>query len=183
MNDKKRSGGRPATGTVFYEGGRWKVRVSTRDGKRPVLELDPRFGPDDRAKAEEQGAEFAQQVRETGWTPDSALPPVPASRNETVADWFKRWHASRKNKLADETFRKEQSHFTKWIEPEIGHLTVRSVVRRDVERVVARLDRAIEDESTRAKNAQNVWGTVSKMFADANRSKVAEGSVSRAVEI
>jgi hypothetical protein len=117
-------GGRRPTGYTFFEGGRWKARVRTCRGATPVLSLDPRFTADEEDRAKAQGAEFATQIRESGWEPEDAALDVSFAVGEalTVSKWFEKWHVSREKGKATETHRKEVSHYTKWIEPTLGHL-------------------------------------------------------------
>ena len=179
--------GRPPTGYVYNEGGRWKVRLSTPDGQRPSLDLDPSFPPHDPAalgasddvkrcacggcvKARTQGAAFALQAKVTGWTPPKKGERVVPDA-ETCAQWFDRWHATREKKLS--SARKNQSHFTKWIEPIIGPKPIRTIDRRDIEAVVEALDAAVQRGATSWKSAVNSFGTLTVMCSDACGSKVA----------
>ncbi len=55
--------GRPPKGHIFYEGGRWKVRVTCTNGERGTLALDPTFPPHDanaRGAKDDPSAHFAQ---------------------------------------------------------------------------------------------------------------------------
>lgn len=165
--------GRPAVGSVFFEGGRWKVRVTTNAGRRPVLPVCDvgALAEDDTQRAEKAGAEIAREVRETGWEPGQDAPAaiVATRRDETVSQWFARWDEDRDHKL--ERARCNRADFRKWIEPIIGHFAIATLKRSDVERVVRHLDAAVVRSDIRWKTARNVWGTLSKMMRDCCRSK------------
>lgn len=166
--------GRPAKGSVFFEGGRWKVRVTTNRGKRPIIPVCDigALAEDDTERAEKAGADIAREVRETGWEPDQDVPEMLVStrRDETVSQWFSRWQIEREKKLT--SAHKGKSHFEHWIEPVIGHLPIATLKRTDVERVVRALDAAIAGGEIRWKTADNIWGTLTKMLVDACGSKV-----------
>jgi hypothetical protein len=95
---------------------------------------------------------------------------------ETVAMWFERWLAAREKKGIRST-RNDKGRFTKWVAPLLGPEPIARATRRDLEEVVQHLDQAVrkfdaKGEGLRWKTATNVWGALTKMFADACRSKV-----------
>jgi integrase len=96
---------------------------------------------------------------------------VEEGTGDTTSEWFGRWLAARKAKgLA--RVRDDAGRYHKWIEPIIGMKPIASLTRRDMEEIVQALDLAVRSNKVRWKTAINVWGVVTKMMADASRSKV-----------
>jgi hypothetical protein len=71
--------------------------------------------------------------------------------------------------------RDNKGHLNEHVLPVLGPLAMPAVTRKDVESLVAALDRKVLAGEVSAKTARNVWGTCSKMFDDATHAKPAEG--------
>jgi integrase len=59
--------------------------------------------------------------------------------------------------------------------PVIGTCEIAAVARKEVEDVVAALDRKVRANEISAKTARNIWGTCTKLFDDATNAKPAAG--------
>jgi integrase len=171
---------RPATGSVCWDEAAkvWTVRVTLANGSRSrpiamalvkqpcaVRPADPERGcecPPCR-RASDEGRRVSERMR------DGAS--VDAATQKTVNEWFEDWLAARVAKGLRSTAN-DRTRFTKWISPVIGPKPIALVVRRDLEELVERLDKAVRAKQLSWKTATNIWGVASKMFSDACRSKV-----------
>lgn len=157
--------GRPATGSVRFEGGRWKARV-TVNGRERLVDIDPPItDPNAREQALAEAREIARLAR--GFT-DGSDP-----ESELASDWFDRWLADKEAK-GQSAWTACRSHAKCHILPVIGTTPMRTVSVRQIETIVQRLDSAVVRGKLRWKAASNVWSTVTKAFDDAHRSKVLE---------
>jgi len=154
---------RQAKGTVEWRNGAWHARVTMPDGKRPWVRM-PGIAQDDKATAIRMASVMSSAARTTG--------AVPAVREETVTEWFRRWRDVRIGEGISDA-KKQHSQFTLYVAPTIGALPIKSVTKEDMKAVVARLDATVKDPSTRFswKTAQNVWSFVARAFKDACDSK------------
>lgn len=153
-----------------------KVRwyLDLRDGT-PWIKC-PTVTTDDEATAEQWRASYvAAMIRLGAAGPKTAGP-------ETVSKWFDRWLLAREAKGLAST-KSDRGRFRKWVEPSIGAKLIAEVTKRDLEAIVERLDRAVQESAARiqrgqpgptfrGKTATNAWGLVTKMFHDACGSKV-----------
>jgi integrase len=175
--------GRPADSPTPWfsdEHGCWVVRVTKprpagwpkgKDAPRQLVKLLTKtpIAREDVARAERFAKIAIREVRAGRATPEED--------GETVAAYFDRWLAARVAKGHTAT-RVEASKFSKWIAPTIGHMTMAHVTRQDLEGLVRHLDSEVLrfDRATRTglrwKTARNAWAVVSKMFADASKSKI-----------
>jgi integrase len=147
----------------------FSARIRLGDGTRTRVDAPMRHKTDDarkawvrRAQADEDRTGKLLAAKRAGSEPS-------APKGETVAKWVERWLKYREGKIADA--RHDASAFKAWIEPHIGKLLIVEVQRRDLERIVQALDEAVQRGDIRWKTAINRWGTVTKMFKDACRSK------------
>jgi hypothetical protein len=92
---------------------------------------------------------------------------------ETVYEYAKRWLATREGRIG--SVRDNRSHLEQHVLPVLGPLVIRAVTAKDIETLVAALDKKVRDGAIGAKTATNIWGTCSKMFDDAAHAKPAEG--------
>lgn len=159
--------GRPPTGSLVWRDGKpFGVRVTLKDKSRRVIPFGEEVTEE---RANVLRKVLAKRAHETG--------AVPAETKETVDEWFDRWLAAREKKGLRST-RTDRGRFHKWISPCIGGKAITEITRRDLEEIVQRLDEAVRksssalDNAFKWKTASNVWGVVTKMFADACRSKV-----------
>lgn len=156
--------GRPPTGSIMRDdaGRPVGVRVSLPGGSRRVVPFKREVTE---AEARDLARDLARRAQELGMVPSDTL--------ETVNEWFERWIAARRDRGLTSTGQ-DAGRYAKWIAPIIGTLPMVGVTRHDVERVVEHLDNAVRTSGGdfKWKTAINVWGVLSKMFADACRSKV-----------
>ena len=122
--------GRPATGSVRFEGGRWKARL-TLDGHERLVPIEPPLTkPADREKAVIEARELAKLA--------SGAHDARSCASELVEDWYERWLSARKEK--GKRIKSPRSHLTMHILPVLRGRTMASVTRADLERIVQQLD-------------------------------------------
>lgn len=156
---------REASGSVRYRGGRWWARVTVGDD-RPLLPIEPPItDPRARAAAKAEAAILSKLAR-------AMKRPKPVAGGELVRDWYDRWLAARDEN--GHSTREARSHLKTHILEEIGDVAMRDLKPSDLERVVRRLDRLVNEGELRWKSALNIWGTVTVACDDATRGKVAE---------
>lgn len=156
--------GRPPTGCPHWNPAtqQWEARILKPSGGRKPVPM-PGIAEHEVERAHALAKQIALRAREGGFVPEEAL--------ETVNEWVKRWADARRNK-GIRTVGTDLGRYTKWISPVIGTKPMARIVRRDVEEVVQALDRGIRAKALAWKTARNVFGVLTKMFADACRSKV-----------
>jgi integrase len=165
--------GRPSTGTVFFEGGRWKVRLTFPDGRRPIFVL-PEWFTEEQAKA--KALELATAIRTHGV---DAIGSVEIPKGETVAEYADRWLAWRKTRGVA-SVKDDRARLERHVLPLIGHREIRMVTRAHLEDVRDALDTKVRTgfyfdrgrlgQSRRRafswKTATLVWANVTRLFAD-----------------
>jgi len=159
--------GRRASGSVYFEGGRWKARITLPDGKRRTVILPHGLSEE---QAREEALRMSAVVRlhpidDTGER-------VPAAE-ETVAQYVARFWAYKSGR-GQTTARDSYGRLRKWVVPVLADTPIAAVTRSDLERVVRHLDAAVASGAISAKTAANVWGDVTGMFGQAHKSKVPE---------
>lgn len=156
--------GRKPTGTVAWSGSRWRARITAADGSRPWVDLDPTIPRDDVEGARAASrlvAEAAVRVRA-----------VSAQGGPTVAEWWHRYFAWRERQPRAETIPQRYAKVERWILPILGAKLMVRVTEDDLRRVVRRLDDAVAEGAIKPKTARNLWGEVTKAFADARELNV-----------
>jgi integrase len=164
MNKPKRGRGRPPTGCPQWDADaqQWIARILMPSGGRKPVPM-PGIGEHEVERAHAKAKDIAVTAINDGYVPESAI--------ETVNEWFVRWAKARDAKgLA--SVANDRTRFNKWVASHLGTKPMTGVTRRDIEEVVQALDRAVRAGELSWKTAINVWGVVTKMFADACRSKV-----------
>jgi len=166
--------------------GHYMGRISLIDGARPWVHCPP--GPRSvqaEARAREYVASKAERARlnritgeewglkPRGVTKETTTGSRPAVEGETVSDFADRWLKARVGRVA--SVRDNKGHLNEHILPVIGPLAISAVRSKDIEDVVAALDRKVLAGEMSAKTAKNVWGTCSKMFDDATHAKPSAG--------
>jgi integrase len=186
--EPKKKGGRPATGHVKYveakageAQGHYEIQVTSSDGSRPVLTLDPspRYTPEKarelglswtekvRARERESGKTWAQLVAERKGVAYRAAKPSGA---ETVEQWWDRWFKDREARGIQT--RTDRGRLKVHVREHLAHRPIASVTRDELEVLVEKLDAKVRTGEIRKwKTAVHVWGLVRKMFADACGSK------------
>jgi integrase len=168
----KRSGGRPATGSIVWEDPETTtkpigVRVTKANGKRALVRFDPGTTAEDAvslAPVVASGARFA----------------VGDHEGETVSQYVGRWCDWRKERglqCAEADRARLECH----VFPIVGALGITNVSRDDLKRVVAALDAKARAGFYRTaerrrrpfawKSAVNVWSNVRALFRDACSAK------------
>lgn len=160
---------RPATGSVRFESGRWKARV-TVNGRRRLVDIEPPLtrDPEDRPAAIVEARKLSKLARD----PSLFVQSRPASAGELARDWFDRWLAAKKER--GQKTNAPRSHFDNHIGPVIGGTPMSRVTSEQLERIVQELDAKVARGALMWKSAINIWGTVTKAFDDACRGKVLE---------
>lgn len=95
-----------------------ELKANAREGKGPVSIREKREAAEKRRKGERRQAEHE------------------AKKNISFGDFFERdyWPVSQSSKKR-ESYRKEQEHFHKWIEPAVGDLPFKEISQIQVERI------------------------------------------------
>ncbi len=164
--------GRPRTGQVWVEqhGDHFDIRIELPSGERSKRACMPPGLSKLEAKDE------ARRLKAVAWRCGVTLAtaasekPKPKEEGESMDRWFARWLAERTERgLA--SVREDDGRWRRWLFPLLGALPAKAVARRDVERVVEDLDRRVRAGELSWKTARHCWGLVTKMFADACRSK------------
>lgn len=142
----------------------FRARIRFNDGTRPRVHFEPGLT---REAAEQKAELYSRLAREGRLVLD---PSQTATDLETVAEWCERWMVTRDAKGL--STRGDESRLRTHVLPMLGERPIRTVVRRDLEQLVAHLDELVAAESISWKSASNIWGITSKLFADAARSKI-----------
>lgn len=162
-----RKQGRPRKGTIEWHVDHWDARPTLADGRRGGR-VCLAVGMSE-ADARRHALKVTVEARRRGVTMGApALAPEPGG--PTVEDYATLWCAAREER-GHTSVEDDRGRLRKWISPRIGKLKVASVTRRDLERLVEFLDDEVRADSLSWKTARNAWGVVTKMFADAMRSK------------
>lgn len=155
--------GRPATGGVRFEGGRWKARLTVA-GREKLVPIEPPLtrDPEDRPRAVIEARAMAGLVRDSQ-----------SREGELAEEWFDRWLLDKKAR-GQTAWKASRSHITVHVLPVLRGTPIAAVSKRQLEAVVERLDRAVAAGELKWKAASNVWSTVTKAFDDAKRSKTVD---------
>jgi integrase len=177
MSTTKRTGTlegpfRDASGKQF-----WRGKVRLRDGSRARVEIPAAKRESETASRnyvawaqEQEDATHAIYLAKIGKAMRAATPIAPVSTDEGDR-WFGDWESARKARGLSST-RDNRNHFMSYIRPAVRGKHVRDWTSEDVRAIVASLDAKIAADEISAKYARNVWGTATKMCADAVKSKV-----------
>jgi len=164
MTTTKRGRGRPPTGCPQWDREErvWIARSLLSSGGRGRVRM-PGIAEHETERAHAKARQVAQEVLAGGY--------VPAEAADTVNEWFELWAEAREEKGL-RSVRNDRGRYSKWVAPVIGTKAIATVARRDIEEVVQALDRSVRAGEFGWKTAINVWGVLTKMMADACRSKV-----------
>jgi integrase len=175
--------GRPATGTVKYEGGHWKARITVRDGSRPWIDL-PYTDPKDEAKARSKAVELSMLARDQG---SEVLLNPRIVDGERVRDYAVRWLDWR-TECAVASVKDDRTRLARHVFPvvladgtKLGDRPIVAVTRADLEDLVDALDEKVRKGSYLEaggrrrsfgwKTATLTWSNVSTLFTDAREAK------------
>jgi len=161
---------RPATGSVRYESGRWKARI-TVDGRKRLVDIEPPIrSKADRDKAIEAAKRISAMARDPA---RFAQVGAAGMEKELARDWFGRW-AAEKEERGQRSVDAVRAHFKGFVDTAIGSTPMALVSREQLEALVQSLDRKVSIGEISWKYASNIWGTVTKAFDDASEGKVLE---------
>lgn len=157
---------RRRTGTIVRCGDHFRARITLPDGKRPWIDLPAGLSE---AMARAKAAGLSELAR-TNSAVYVGRKHTTSGPQETVEQWSERWITSREARgLA--TFTNDRSRLRWHVWPVIGQLPMAEITRAHIEDVVDRLDAATRAGTMSWRTARNVWGLVTKAFADATNSK------------
>lgn len=152
--------------------------VDPKRTRRDLRDYLPTMSPD-RAIALEQGRRVAHEMSvEARKKHATAITHHATSKDETVAKWCERWRAWRVRMGYVASDNEDAKNFRNYIEPVIGHRTMRLVGATDIEAIVEALDARIVDDGENGlswKTARNAWVCVRAMFRDASTAKASSG--------
>jgi integrase len=170
---------RTRTGTLERRDGRWlvKLTVDLRGGgtERRTIELPSTLTEEQALKRRDS---LAEKARNRLFEPRE---PVEAPGSELTFDtYLERWLKARIARGL-RSVRKDRQRLTDFVKPLLGPKRMAAITADDLRGVVMALDQRIHDPSKRFawKTASKVWGAVTKLFADAARSKDPELRVLR----
>lgn len=158
---------RKATGTAFEKDGHLYFQVTPPGGKRRTRPCPERIKT--LAQAKEYATWFSEQLR-LGNVQIEVPPEPPADPADTFKAWSERWLAHRKTRGLT-GYKDDESRLRVHIWPTLGQVPIAAVTTEDLERFVVDLDAKIQAGAVSWKTARNIWGLVSKAFADARKSK------------
>ena len=157
--------GRPRTGSVVWQRGQWRARITLADGSRKLVSLDPAIARDDVEGARACARSVSDAALRMGG--------VPASVGETVKEYCDRWFKARRERgLA--TVDDDMGRFRKWVQPRLGNRSIRELGRAVLEDFVEWLDGQVRADALSWKSATHVWTLVRRMFKDACSGKPRE---------
>lgn len=159
---------RKATGTAYEKDGHLYAQVTLPNGKRRPFPCPPHIKSLPRAK--QYAAFLSEQLRCGAWVPTKAAPDMPEAAADSFRGWCERWLSHRKQRGLVGG-KDDESRLRIHVWPHIGDKPVARISARDLELLVAHLDQRIHSGTMSWKLASNVWGLVSKAFADACKSK------------
>ncbi|HEY4012765.1 MAG TPA: site-specific integrase [Polyangiaceae bacterium] len=169
-------GGRPATGSVKWRhnpdrvdpvtgkpapGMQWWGRVTKANG-RGFVPLDPSI------LEHERDAALACAVETAAWYRDN--PTTVKTVRETVSEYARRWCDWRESR-GMVCVKDDRARLKNHVLEGVGALDIRAVTRRDLERLVERLDERITKGDLGWKVAMMAWGNVTRMLKDACSAK------------
>lgn len=158
-------------GTAIPHDGHWDVRITLNDGSRPVICL--RDEPEGRSKAlARMRARSLTELARTGnaYLPGGSVLAEQGGSSLSAEDWFDAWMKARVARGLTST-KDNRSHYEHHIKPALPK-HVRDWTAEDVRALVRALDAKVQAGELSWKAARNVWGTASKMAADAVKSKL-----------
>jgi len=149
-----------AKGYVKKVNGEYRTYIRYADGTRKWITM---HGVKTEAQARKRSAEIAEGAK-------LEAAPSRAARGDSVADYAEAWLVHRKTagllSVADDRMR-----VYKHIVPAIGHLSIKTVGKGDLESLRDTLDTKILSGELAWKTAANIWTLVTAMFRDASAAK------------
>ncbi len=171
---------RPSTGYVQFRNGKWYGRVRCVDGSRVWLGEplgDWPNSPEGKKRAQETCAHWNEIARAKGVVGVSraratkqALRDAPTGA-ETVDAFSKRWLVERARRGLSGV-EHDRGRLVKHVMPTIGARPVAELSTDELRGLVEVLDAKVRADRLHWNTAKKVWGLVTKLFADACKSKV-----------
>ena len=157
---------KPPTGTIVKTKlGLWQPVITLADGTRKRLKAFKKGTSE--AMAREKTAVYARQAIEQGLKRPT---PPGAPDNSAMGRWIAAWEADRLARGYTST-RENLSHYRLHIAT-VMPSHVKDWTRDDFRELSTALDTKVQAGEISWKMAQNIWGTATKMCADATESKV-----------
>ncbi len=149
-----------ATGAVKWNPrkGIYEARIAIGGGSRKLFPLKG-FAESEIEGARALAKDMSEKIRAGVWISPNAT--------ETVSEWFARYFDWRKTQPNAETIQDRRSKVEKWVIPVVGKIEMLALTSDDLRGVVLSLEKAVSAEKIVAKTACNIWGVVTKAFADA----------------
>ncbi len=156
-------------GTIKKVNGIHYVRVRTANGKRPWLAMPPGLSE---AQATARGKRMAEDAKTMDYEPKAQRRGLRALRSgaETTAQYILRWLRDRRDRKV-QSVDDDMYRLNKYVPAAMMALPIESVNSDDIEAIRDDLDARIVSDEISAKNAQNIWGIIKKLFSDTAASK------------
>jgi integrase len=153
---------------------RYRGKVAWPDGTRQDFAVEEINCASEEIAAERVAEIQAEIDRSGAAVLGAALAPKPAATVDTneMTTWFDAWIASKVARGQTSTA-DPKAHYERHIRAAIGSKHVRDWTADDMRTLVTALDGKVSAGEISAKTASNIYGTATKMVADAVRSKVA----------
>jgi len=155
------------TGIWLKDGGRYVWQVKTTNPPPEGIELGVPWA---RAVSLEYQARYDRGVWDPTKTQATEKEATAPTQRETVTKWCERWIDARE-KAGLVSVGDDETRLRLHVLPLIGEKPIATVSRSSIEDVRDSLDAKVRSKEIAAATALKVWGTVTKMFADARASK------------
>lgn len=164
--------GRPSTGSAFVVRDKIVIQIKPLNDKRKRIVWDEGNpnNPIDLVRAKAAAAELQALANKGQWPPPVTAAPKPTGP-EVFRVWVQRWLAERERRGL-KSVRDDRGRMLNHVIPLLGDKPVADITREDVEQLVEKIDAKIINNHLSWKTAQNIWGLVTRAFADACGSKV-----------
>lgn len=151
--------------------GHYRVRLNALPG-RPYHDFPPSpRSPQQEKRCRERARAFLERYSAGKLAPALAGKVDPPSEGETFDDYVERWFADRERRGLT-SIKTDRGRIRNHVSPIIGPKPVAKIDADDLRDVVEALDRKVEGGEFRSATAVKTWGLVTKLFADAHKSKV-----------
>ena len=155
---------RPPKGTIEKRATGWAARVTMADGTREYFDLPPSLTE---LRARELAAMLAADARAGKLRKAVA---VAQADQESVAQYAERWLAERERRGL-RSVASDRGRIAHHVVPALGDGPIAAISPAEIRSLVSTLDAKVLAGELAWKTSQNIWGLVSKLFADACGSK------------
>jgi integrase len=166
----KNKGGRPPGPTPQWDPARkrwWAMFTMPKPVDWPVGKEAPREPHDLPASIRPDQAEVAKAVAKTVAEALRRGEGIDPGFGETVEQWAARRYRWLADRPQTETLEQRKARWIKWVDPILGKLIMVDVTTDDIRRMAQHLEDSVADETIAPKYAINLWGEVTRAFADA----------------